>query len=201
VGAANTGADIALELSRHHETWLSGRDVGHIPFRIERAFARHVLVPFVLRVMFHRVLTVATPMGRKMRPQKLQKGVSLVRVKPKDLERAGVERVPRTVGTRDGLPLLEGGRVLEPANVIWCTGFSAGFDWIDLPVHGENEPLHRSGVVPSQPGLFFVGLSFLHAASSSMIHGVGRDADRIAGLVADRSAEGRGSPREASRAA
>jgi len=44
-------------------------------------------------------------------------------------------------------------------------------------------------VVPTQPGLFFVGLGFLHAVSSSMIHGVGRDAGRIAGLVAERDAE------------
>jgi putative flavoprotein involved in K+ transport len=189
VGAGNSGADIAMELAPRHTVWMSGPDVGHIPFRIERRVAQRVLVPFVLRVMFHRVLSVATPLGRKVRPGKLHKGSPLVRVKPKDLDRAGVERVSRTTGTRNGLPVLEDGRVLEPANVIWCTGFHAGFDWIDLPVHGQQEPLHRSGVVESQPGLYFVGLSFLHSVSSSMIHGVGRDADRIAGLVARRAAE------------
>jgi putative flavoprotein involved in K+ transport len=186
-GAGNSGADIAMELAPRHTVLMSGPDVGHIPFRIERGLGQHLLGPFVLRVMFHRVLTVRTPLGRKVRPEKLTKGVSLVRVKPKDLARAGVERVPRTTGTKDGLPVLEDGRVLEPANVIWCTGFHAGFDWIDLPVHGEKEPLHKSGVVESQPGLYFVGLSFLHSVSSAMIHGVGRDAARIAGLVAERS--------------
>ncbi len=39
------------------------------------------------------------------------------------------------------------------------------------------------GVVPSQPGLYFVGLLFLYAMSSSMIHGVGRDAEHVAELV------------------
>ena len=34
-------------------------------------------------------------------------------------------------------------------------------------------------MVESQPGLYFVGLTFLYAMSSSMIHGVGRDAARI----------------------
>ena len=186
-GAGNSGADIAMDLAPRHTVLMSGPDVGHIPFRIERGLGQHLLGPFVLRVMFHRVLTVRTPLGRKVRPEKLTKGVSLVRVKPKDLARAGVERVPRTTGTKNGLPVLEDGRVLEPANVIWCTGFHAGFDWIDLPVHGEKEPLHKSGVVESQPGLYFVGLSFLHSVSSAMIHGVGRDAARIAGLVAERS--------------
>jgi putative flavoprotein involved in K+ transport len=201
VGAGNSGADIAMELTRRHTVWMSGPDVGHIPFRIERPIAQKILVPFVLRVMFHRVLTVSTPLGRKVRPEKMSKGVTLVRVKPKDLARAGVERVPRTEGTKDGLPVLEDGRVLEPANVIWCTGFDAGFDWIDLPVHGEREPLHESGVVHSQPGLFFVGLGFLHAVSSSMIHGVGRDADRIAGLVAERGARRKGVDASAPRGA
>jgi putative flavoprotein involved in K+ transport len=191
VGAGNSGAEIAMELAENHTVWVSGRDVGHIPFRIERRLAQALLVPFVLRVMFHRVLTVRTPMGRKARPQKLGKGVNLVRVKPKDLERAGVQRVPPVTGTKQGLPLLRDGRVLEPANVIWCTGFDAGFDWIDLPIHGEREPQHESGIVPTQPGLYFVGLTFLHAVSSSMIHGVGRDARRIAEMVATRSTERR----------
>ena len=93
--------------------------------------------------------------------------------------------VPRIVGVRDGLPLLEDGRTLPVTNVIWCTGFQPGFDWIDLPVFGGEhaEPKHRSGVVEGEPGLYFVGLPFLHAMSSPMIHGVGRDAARIAEAI------------------
>mgnify|MGYP000331605372 CR=1 FL=1 len=177
------------ELAGKHTVWMSGPDLGHIPFRIEWRLAQAFLVPFVLRVIFHRVLTVRTPLGRKIRPAKLASGDGLVRVKPKDLERAGVQRVPRVTGMRRGLPVLQDGRVLEPANVIWCTGFDAGFEWIDLPIHGRYEPHHESGIVPSQPGLYFVGLRFLHSVSSSMIHGVGRDARRIAELVATRWVE------------
>jgi putative flavoprotein involved in K+ transport len=111
----------------------------------------------------------------------------LIRVKPKDLIAAGVERVAKTVGVRDGLPLLEDGRVLRVANVVWCTGFDAGRSWIDLPVLGERqEPFHEEGIVSSEPGLYFVGLHFLFAMSSTMIHGVGRDAERVAAVVATR---------------
>ena len=53
-------------------------------------------------------------------------------------------------------------------------------------MHGEHEPLHDRGVSP-EPGLFFVGLHFQYALSSAMIHGVGRDASRIARAVATRS--------------
>ncbi len=83
--------------------------------------------------------------------------------------------------------MLEDGRVLEVANVIWCTGFHPGFSWIDLPVLKDGEPEHYRGVVAGEPGLYFVGLHFLYAMSSTMIHGVGRDAEHIAGTIAARS--------------
>jgi putative flavoprotein involved in K+ transport len=181
VGAGNSGAEIALEVARNgHPTWISGRDVGHVPFRVDGLAAHLLLSRLVLRGFFHRVLTVDTPIGRKVRPKILSIGGPLIRTKPKDLINAGISRVPRTVGVEQGRPLLEGGRVLEVSNVIWCTGFHPGFSWIKLPVHGETEPRHHRGIVASEPGLYFVGLHFLYSLSSTMIHGVARDAERIA---------------------
>lgn len=192
VGAGNSGAEIALEVVQSHSTWLSGRDVGHVPFRIEGIAARWFLIWFVLRVIFHRVLTVDTPIGRKVRPRLRAHGNMLVRTKPDDLIAAGIERVPRTVSVQDGQPLLEDGRVLDVANVIWCTGFHPGFSWIDLPIFTDEEqpkePAHQRGIVADQPGLYFVGLLFLYAESSSIISGVGRDAQRIVEHIASRSA-------------
>ncbi|HVQ75099.1 MAG TPA: NAD(P)/FAD-dependent oxidoreductase, partial [Candidatus Binatia bacterium] len=95
VGAGNSGAEIALELAGSRRVWLSGPDVGHLPFRPESLVGR-VLMPFVGRVLFHRVLTTSTPIGRRARPKMLAKGDPLIRIKPKDLAAAGVERVPRT---------------------------------------------------------------------------------------------------------
>src|SRR5205814_1085865 len=88
-----------------------------------------------------------------------------------------------------GQPVLADGRILDQVrNVIWCTGFHAGFSWIDLPVFdADGEPRHERGIVAEMPGLYFVGLHFLYAFSSTMVHGVARDADRIAGVVAARS--------------
>lgn len=189
VGAGNSGADVSLEVAKNHQTWMSGRDVGHIPFRIEGFAARAFLGTFVLRFLFHRVLTVRTPLGRKVRPKVLSQGGPLIRVKPHDLAAAGVIRVPRTAGVRDGLPLLDDGRVLDVTNVVWCTGFQPGFSWINLPVLGVggDEPMHERGLVPREPGLYFVGLAFLYSFSSIMIHGVGRDAERIAAAIASRT--------------
>jgi putative flavoprotein involved in K+ transport len=178
VGAGNSGADIAMELSRSHRTWLSGPDKGEVPIRIESPL-RRVFLP-VLWFIASRVLTTNTPLGRKARPHVLASGAPRIRVKSKDLTGAGVESVPRTVEVRDGQPVLEDGRVLDVANVIWCTGFRQDFSWIDVPVFGEDkEPIHERGVA-SEPGLYFIGLDFLYAFTSENVGGVGRDARRIA---------------------
>jgi putative flavoprotein involved in K+ transport len=181
VGAGNSGAEIAFEVASRHPTWLAGKESGHVPFRIEGAAARYVFQPLLFRVVGHRVLTVDTPIGRKLRPRLISHAAPLVRVKPKDLAAAGIQRVPRVVGVRDGHPLLADQRALEVANVIWCTGFGPDFSWIDLPIFGANqhEPRHHRGVVANQPGLYFVGLFFLYAMSSGFLPGVDRDAEHI----------------------
>ena len=191
-GAGNSGAEIALDLAKRHRVWLSGRDVGQIPFRIESRIA-HTLVPIIFRVVFHRVLTVRTPMGRKARVRMLTAGAPLIRTKREDLTAAGVERVGRVAGVREGKPVLEDGRVLDVSNVIWCTGFESGFSWLDLDVHGDLEPKHDAGVARDVPGLYFLGLMFLYAGSSAMVHGVSRDASRIADVISQsaRSDKGR----------
>jgi putative flavoprotein involved in K+ transport len=190
VGAGNSGAEIALEVSRTHPTWLSGRHPGHVPVRHGETSARFFF-PLV-RFVGHRVLTLDTPIGRNARPKILSRGEPLIRIKPKDIAAAGIQRVPRVVGVRDGLPVLEDQRVLEVANVAWCTGFGLDFSWIDIPVFGEDgEPMHQRGVVASQPGLYFVGLNFLYAFSSERITGVGRDAEHIAAHIASQQPSGR----------
>ena len=186
VGFGNSGADIALEAARGgHRAWLAGPDTGELPFRPEGFLGRNLFMPLVLGIVFRHVLTVNTPIGRRARPSIVAKGAPRIRVKAVDLAAAGVERTPRVVGVQDGLPLLEDGRTLPAANVIWCNGYRPGLDWIDLPIFDEHgEPKHRSGVVEDQPGLYFLGLPFLHSMSSSMIQGVGRDAARIVAAMA-----------------
>jgi len=188
VGAGNSGAEVAKELARTNQVWLSGPDTGTISFRPESVAAR-VLMRFVGRVVFHRVLTTSTPMGRRARPKMVSSGEPLLRVKPKDLAEAGVERVPRVTGIQQGKPQLEDGRIVDAANVVWCTGFHPGFSWIELPLTQDEEtqqPNHQRGIVEKMPGLYFVGLKFLYAVSSEQIHGVGRDAAHIVDTIAAR---------------
>ena len=139
----------------------------------------------LVRFMGHHVMTVKTPLGRKLRPKLRWRAMPLVRVKPGDLIDAGVERVPRVVGVRNGLPLLADERTVNVKNVIWCTGYEHGFPWIDLPIFDEHgEPRHNSGIVEEAPGLYFVGLHFLYSMTSATLIGISRDAKRIARAVA-----------------
>lgn len=189
VGAGNSGADIALDVVSSHRTFLSGRHPGHVPIRIEGWLARLIL-PVLFRVVFHRILTVDTSLGRKARQKLLTGGgMALIRVKPVDLDRAGIERTARVAGVRDGRPLLADGRIMDVGNVIWCTGYGHGLSWIDLPIFDTlGEPTQVRGVVPGEPGLYFVGQQFMYSASSTMIHGVERDARRVAATIAARLA-------------
>lgn len=187
VGAGNSGADISMEVAQTHTTYMSGKESGHIPFQIETALSRFFLVRLV-RFLGHHVLTMSTPLGRKLRPKLLGQAAPLVRVKPKDLIAAGIERVPRLIGVRNGRPLLADGRVLDVTNVIWCTGYHPGFSWMDLPIFGEDgRPMHERGIVTRVPGLYFVGLHYLYSMTSATVIGVGRDAERIAKAIEVRS--------------
>jgi putative flavoprotein involved in K+ transport len=189
VGAGNSGAEIAAELAQTHQSWLAGPKTGEVP-------VRHGSVPArfgyrLIRFFGHRVLRVDTRVGRKLGPKLISKGDPLIRTKLKDLVAADVERVPRVIGVRDGRPVLEDERVLDVANVIWCTGFRTDFQWIDLPVFGDDgQPRHYRGVAESEPGLYFLGLVFLYSLSSDVLPGIGRDADYIAKHIA-RTADSR----------
>jgi putative flavoprotein involved in K+ transport len=188
VGAGNSGAEIALEASREHRVLLSGRDTGQEPVRAGGRADRLFTPPFWF--LLTRLLTVKTPMGRKARDQFRARGLPLARVRRKDLAAAGVERVPRTAGVRDGMPVLDDGRILDVANVVWCTGFESDFAWIDLPVFDEGGvPLHDRGVVGSEPGLYFLGLYFLYALASQLVGGAAKDAEHVVKHLASRQAE------------
>ncbi len=185
VGVGNSGAEIAKELSSTHRVMLAGKSAGQIPFRHGSRRSR----PFfhVFRFVGHRVLTLGTPIGRKLLPKLEKKAAPLIRVKSKDLDTAGVERVPRVAGVREGLPELEDGRVLEVENVIWCTGFRQDFPWIDLPIFDEQgRPRHERGAVPAAAGLYFVGLVGQYSLSSDVLPGASRDPRYIAEIIATR---------------
>jgi putative flavoprotein involved in K+ transport len=179
VGAGNSGAEIAMDLAPHHKTWLSGPDTGQEPARAGSHLDR-LITPLMWLVATR--LTVNTAPGRKLRDHFIDppRGIPLGRVRRKDFAPAGIERVPRMTAVRNGCPVLDNGMVLAVSNVIWCTGYTPHYQWIDLSLRTHNGlPLHDRGIVESCPGLYFIGLLFLYSLSSALLGGVGRDAKHI----------------------
>jgi putative flavoprotein involved in K+ transport len=178
VGAANSGAEIALEASATHRTWLSGRHPGSEPTRPGSRVDRIFTPPFWFYIS--RVASVTNPIGRWLRPRMLKMTVPLGRVKLKDLETAGVVRLPRTIAVRDRRPVMEDGQIADVANIVWATGYRPAFDLVHIDVFDqEGQPIQHRGIA-AEPGLYFIGLFFLSSLASSLVGGVGRDAEHIA---------------------
>jgi putative flavoprotein involved in K+ transport len=187
VGAGQSGADLALETANAgHETWLSGKPSAEVPFEIGSRRAKLALP--VLWFVANHVLTLRTPIGRRLQPKIRKMAAPLIRTKLAHLAAAGVHHTPaRTAGSRDGRPMLDDGQVLDVANVIWCTGFRQDWSMIDPPIVAANGwPRGEGGVVQDLPGLYFVGLLFQRGFYSMLIGGAGRDARFIAGQIAAR---------------
>jgi putative flavoprotein involved in K+ transport len=195
VGVGNSGAEIAYELAETHACLLAGANHGELPVQHGSRRGR----PFLRAIRFvgHRVLRTDTRIGRKVGPKIVAQGPPLIRRKEADFAAVGIDRVGRVTGVQDGLPQLEDGRVLDVANVIWCTGFRTDFGWIDLPAFdGDGRPQHERGVVDAVPGLYFAGLVFQYSLTSDVLPNGGRDAQYVARHIATRTAmEPLGSPR------
>lgn len=187
VGVSHSGADLAYEAAvAGHRTILSGRSHGQLPFSVDSR--RGSLAWPIMRFVALNLLTLSTPIGRKMAPKVRAGGGPLLRIRRRDLQRVGVEWFEaRTTGVSGGTPVLGDGTVLDVANVIWCTGFRPDYSWIDVPVIGEDGwPMQTRGVVESSPGLYFLGIPFLYSFTSMLVIGAGRDAAHVVRRIAER---------------
>ena len=187
VGAGNSGAEIALDLAPNHRVWLAGRDTGHLPGTFG-SFGYQV--GGILFLALAKRLTIDTLLGRRLvtKARMFPGGQPVVRVRPKELSEAGVERVPRVIGVKGGQPVLENGRVLAVPNVMWATGFRSDFRWIQLPMFdSQGNLIHHRGVVQTEPGLYFIGLPFQSSLISSQVAGTGVDAKYITKQIMSRA--------------
>ena len=205
VGLSHSGADIALEAATAgHRTIISGTAHGQLPVNVTDS-KRAMLGWPVVEFLFGHVLTLRTPMGRRMRPEVRKSGGPLIRVRHGDLDRVGVERHDaRTVGVRDGRPELADGEVLDVATVVWATGYRPDYGFVAAPVVGQDGwPIEERGVSPTVPGLYFLGIPFQYAFSSMLVAGAGRDAgfvvEQVARRVRARDGMGRMAPASAAR--
>ena len=174
VGAATSGIEIALEISKTHKTFISGNPPFHIP---DKAFE----VGGELYWWFiNHVVTIRTPIGKRLKKKITGGGSPLIRVSAEDLKLAGIEHLPRVAGSKDGFPRMEDDRVVKVKTVIWATGYKPDYSWIDMDItDGTGWPKNERGVSSVKKGLYFVGMPFQFGLTSGLVGGVSRDASFI----------------------
>lgn len=73
------------------------------------------------------------------------------------------------------------------STIVWATGYTFDFSWVRFPVFDDfGYPIQWRGVT-AQPGLYFLGLVWLHTAKSGLLAGVGEDAAHVAEHIESRA--------------
>jgi len=174
VGAATSGIEIALEISKTHKTVISGRPTFHIPDKVFK-YAGELYWWFA-----SNILTVNTPIGKKAKEKIIHGGSPLIRVSYDDLDAAGVDTLPRLKKLYKGRPQFENGNVLNVSSIIWATGYRPDFSWIEMNITDEaGWPMTKRGISSTNNGLYFIGMPFQFGLTSGLVGGVGRDAEYI----------------------
>jgi putative flavoprotein involved in K+ transport len=197
VGFGTSGVEIAIELAAAgRRVLLSGRPTAQALSKIVPAmFAGTNPILRLLGAAYwnfmHRVVTIDTPLGRKAKSQIALRGQPLFRLNRADAFAAGVEQVARLAGVTEGKPRLEDGRVLDVSAVLWCTGFRASYEFLDLPdcpFDSKGLPIAPHGIVGQVPGLYFLGVPFQVGLTSTLVGGADRDAKLVARHIARQGA-------------
>ncbi|MCA0757859.1 NAD(P)/FAD-dependent oxidoreductase [Paenibacillus sp. N4] len=177
VGAGNSGAQIALELSAKKKVYLSASHaINYMPYR----FLGRSLFWWYERIGLLRK-GPDSRIGKKLAAKKDPLyGYELKEA----IDRGEVDLLPRTIGAKERRLLLEGGADIEVDAVVWATGFKPDYSWIDIPdAFGTGgTPVHDRGVSPVR-GLYFVGLPWQSCRGSALIGWVHRDAKYISQIV------------------
>jgi putative flavoprotein involved in K+ transport len=178
VGAATSGLEIALELSKTHRTFVSGSPPFHIPDNLFRYGGD------LYWWIISNIITERTPIGKKVKEKISHGGSPLIRVSADDLKTAGIESLPRVKGTNEGYPLLENDRVIKVRSVVWATGYKPDFSWIEMDISNKlGWPVTHRGVSTLRNGLYFVGVPFQFGLTSGLVGGVGRDAAYVSRYI------------------
>jgi putative flavoprotein involved in K+ transport len=176
VGGGNTGFQIAQELSASREVHLSiGSRQTPLPQRIlGRDLFRYLEATGLIRK------TTASRIGRRLAGRD-----TLIGSRPRTLRRRhGVRLRGRAVDAAGRTVRFSDGETVDPGAAIWATGFRVDHSWIDVPVFDDDgHVVHQRGVTAS-PGLYFLGLSWLHTRGSALIGWVKDDAEYLARQIA-----------------
>jgi putative flavoprotein involved in K+ transport len=106
VGLGHSGADLAMEVAAAgHPVIVSGKGHGELPWSVDSRAGR-IAWP-AMKFVAMNLLTLRTPIGRKMASEIRKGGAPLLRHRRSDLLKASVELTEaRTASVKDGKPAL-----------------------------------------------------------------------------------------------
>ncbi|UQN08130.1 NAD(P)/FAD-dependent oxidoreductase [Deinococcus sp. QL22] len=177
VGGGNSGAQIAVELTRTHQVSVA---LGHAPFTLPQRVLGRDLFDVLERLKLLNVPS-ASRLGRFLRARDPVIGTSL-----RAEARASRVRLLRRVIKAEGRQLYtDRGEAHLVDAVVWATGFRPDSAWLPPEItDSQGRPQHLEGVSPL-PGLMFLGLSWQRSRASALLGGVGNDAAVLAGQLVD----------------
>ncbi|MEH7273928.1 flavin-containing monooxygenase [Neobacillus vireti] len=173
VGGGNSGAQIAVEISRGRKVYLSvGQSLRFLPQDIG---SKSIFCWFdkfgVLKA------NVNSKMGQfiKNKPDPIF-GFEL----KSQLKSGDIILKPRVTSADRSQVSFKDATRLEVSNVIWSTGFQSDYRWIKIPsiFNEKGMPIHNRGIT-SMKGLYFLGLSWQYRRGSALLQGVGDDAEYL----------------------
>jgi len=181
VGAANSGCQIALEVSVKRSVELS---VGKLNPTFPQRILGRDLWWWGTRIGLTRV-TADSRLGKRLagRDQVIGWG-------PKELARQGVAIRTRAISASGKSVIFDDGVVSAVDTVIWATGFKQDDAWIDIPEAKDEQGriVQKRGVTPSA-GLYTLGRTWQHTRTSALLGWVGRDAGFLAERIAAKAGD------------
>lgn len=171
VGGGNSGAQIAAELSESREVHLSvGQKVRYFPLTIFRKSS----------FWWFDKIGILKATNDSWVGEKIQKsGDPIFGFELKKLvKERKVQLHPRTVSIINKLVKFADNQELDVQNIIWATGFKEDYSWIHIEgiINEVGKPIHNRGIT-NKKGFYFLGLPWLHKRGSSLLLGVGEDAE------------------------
>ena len=177
VGGGNTGYQIAEELSREHDAHLS---IGSRQTPLPQRILGRDLFTYLEAARLMRVTATSRP-GRR-----LQHRETLIGSSPRAARRRhGIHLHGRAEHAHGRHVTFADGARVEPAAVIWATGFALDHTLVKAKVFDDTgRVVHRRGLTAA-PGLYFLGLPWQHTRGSALLGWVKDDAAFIAQRIAE----------------
>ncbi|MGX4295444.1 MULTISPECIES: flavin-containing monooxygenase [Bacillus] len=173
VGGGNSGAQIAVELSKERVTYLacSNKPV-YFPLWIGK---RSIFWWFDKLGVLHASHT--SILGKFIQ----KKGDPIFGYELKHaIRQKKIILKQRVIAGKQNEIIFKDSSSLEVNNVIWATGFKNPLWWMKIEgvLDKEGRIIHHRGVSAAE-GLYFIGLPWQHRRGSALLQGVGNDAEYI----------------------